>query len=76
MRSQNQDVILATAIERQKPLTFFLRNGVHVKGKVIGHDAFTVLVETDKHQSLVFKHSITSIQPAHLPRPERKTKSA
>lgn len=67
----HQDKILEEARLRGRPLTMYLKNGVHIKGLIKMHDNFTVLINSEKNQTLVYKHSITSIFPArlHNPRP-------
>lgn len=60
-RPQNQDTVIDQAIEKSKGVTVFLRNGVHLSGKVIAHDPYTILMETDKNRTLVYKHTVTSI---------------
>lgn len=64
----NQDQIINQAIKKQRMLTIYLKNGVHIKGRVLAHDSYTILLDNEKHKSLVYKHSITSIFPARLAR--------
>jgi host factor-I protein len=45
------------------PVTLFLTNGFQLKGTVRGFDNFTVVVETDGRQQLVYKHAISTISP-------------
>lgn len=44
-------------------VTVFLMNGFQLRGQVKGFDNFTVLIETDGKQQLVFKHAISTFQP-------------
>jgi host factor-I protein len=44
-------------------VTLFLTNGFQLKGTVRGFDNFTVVVETDGRQQLVYKHAISTISP-------------
>jgi host factor-I protein len=39
-------------------------NGVPIKGKVISFDSFTILVDVDKKQNLIYKHAISTIMPS------------
>ncbi len=64
----NQDQIINQAIKKGRMLTVYLKNGVHIKGRVLAHDSYTILMDNEKHKSLVYKHSITSIFPARLAR--------
>ncbi|HOO32235.1 MAG TPA: RNA chaperone Hfq [Thermotogota bacterium] len=41
----------------------FLMNGFQIHGKLKSFDMYSVLVEEGKHQSLIFKHAISTIQP-------------
>ncbi|MCR9143315.1 MAG: RNA chaperone Hfq [bacterium] len=68
-----QDRLLDTAMQKAKSITVYLKNGVHIKGRIVAHDTFTVLIETEKNNTLVYKHSVTSLFPArlHPPRPPR-----
>ena len=66
---RNQELVIEAAIEKGKKLTVFLKNGVPMKGVVLAHDPYTIFMQTEKNQALIFKHSITSMFPARLPRP-------
>ena len=58
-----QDVFLNQARKDNVPLTVFLTNGFQFKGYVKGFDSFTVVLDTDGKQSLVYKHAISTIVP-------------
>ncbi len=45
-------------------VTIFLLNGFQLKGQVKGFDNFTVLLETDGKQQLIFKHAISTFSPS------------
>lgn len=45
-------------------VTVFLLNGFQLKGTVKGFDNFTVLLESDGKQQLIFKHAISTFVPA------------
>lgn len=45
-------------------VTVFLLNGFQLKGSVKGFDNFTVLLESDGKQQLIFKHAISTFVPA------------
>ena len=59
-----QDVFLNQAGKDKIPLTIFLTNGFQFKGMVKGFDSYTVILECDGKQNLVFKHAISTIIPA------------
>lgn len=60
-----QDQFLAAARGQHEPMTVFLVNGVMLQGNVGGHDQFSVLLERGGHLQLVYKHAISTLQPAH-----------
>lgn len=59
-----QDVFLNQARRDKIPLTIFLTNGFQFKGMVKGFDSFTVILDCDGRQNLVYKHAISTIIPA------------
>lgn len=58
-----QDVFLNQARKDHIPVTVFLTNGFQFKGMVRGFDSFTVILETDGKQQLVYKHAVSTIIP-------------
>ena len=65
-----QDSFLAGARREKLLLTLFLMNGFQVRGFVTGYDSFTVVLDCDGKQELVYKHAISTIIPARpLPLP-------
>ena len=65
-RSQNlQDLFLNSVRKSKNPLTIFLINGVKLTGVVTSFDNFCVLLRRDGHSQLVYKHAISTLQPAH-----------
>ena len=58
-----QDGFLNAVIREKAMLTVFLMNGFQLKGVMTGFDHFTVLIETDGKQQLVYKHAISTIVP-------------
>lgn len=44
-------------------VTVFLINGFQLRGVVKAFDNFTVLLETDGKQQLIFKHAISTFAP-------------
>lgn len=59
-----QDSFLNEARRRHTPLTVFLVNGFQMRGVVLGFDSFTVMLESEGKQQLVYKHAISTIAPA------------
>lgn len=59
-----QDSFLNEARKRRAPLTVFLVNGFQMRGAVLGFDSFTVMLESEGKQQMVYKHAISTIAPA------------
>lgn len=60
-----QDLFLAAASRQQEAMTIFLVNGVMLQGSVVGFDQFSLLLERGGQIQLVYKHAISTLQPAH-----------
>ncbi len=60
-----QDKFLAAAAREHERMTLFLINGVMLQGSVTGFDQFSVMLERGGQVQLVYKHSISTLQPAH-----------
>jgi len=59
-----QDAFLNQVRKEKIPVTIYLLNGFQIKGMVKGFDSFTVVVEIDQRQQLIYKHSISTVAPA------------
>ncbi|MDR2502352.1 MAG: RNA chaperone Hfq [Oscillospiraceae bacterium] len=59
-----QDVFLNRARAQKVAVTVFLVNGFQLRGLVMGFDSFTVVLDTDGKQNLIYKHAISTIIPA------------
>ena len=60
-----QDVFLSAAERSQTPVTMFLVNGVMLQGEVATFDLFCLLLQRESMSQLVYKHAISTVQPAH-----------
>src|SRR4051812_17621590 len=60
-----QDLFLAAAARDPERLTLFLVNGVMLQGRVGGFDQFSLVLERGGQIQLVYKHSISTLQPGH-----------
>ena len=58
-----QDSFLNEARKRRAQLTVFLVNGFQMRGTVLGFDSFTVMLESEGKQQMVYKHAISTIAP-------------
>ena len=61
--AQLQDTVLAAARRDRVPLTVFLVNGFQLRGTIAGFDSFTVVLDSDGKQNLIYKHAISTITP-------------
>lgn len=59
-----QDIFLNNARKNKITLVIHLLNGFQLKGVVKGFDNFTVILDCDNKQMLIYKHSISTITPA------------
>ena len=59
-----QDTFLCRARAERVPLTLFLMNGFQLHGIVRGFDGFTVVLDSDGKQQLIYKHAISTIVPS------------
>jgi host factor-I protein len=60
-----QDQFLAAATRDKERMTLFLVNGVMLQGAVTGFDQFSLVLERGGQIQLVYKHAISTLQPAH-----------
>jgi host factor-I protein len=71
--SQNiQDVYLNTVRRDKAPVTVFLISGVKLIGKIKGFDKYSVILEANNQEQLIFKHAIstvTTVKTASVPPP-------
>ena len=68
-RMDLQEQFLDQARRERTGLTVFLMNGFQMRGVVTGYDDFTVVLECEGKQELVYKHAISTmipIKPAEL----------
>ncbi len=62
--SKLQDILLNQVRKAKIKVSIYLLNGVRLQGKVRSFDLYTILIEDGKQQTLVYKHSITTIIPS------------
>ncbi|WP_257351457.1 RNA chaperone Hfq [Pseudalkalibacillus decolorationis] len=58
-----QDQFLNTLRKENVFVTVYLLNGFQLKGLVKGFDNFTVVLESDGKQQLIYKHAISTFTP-------------
>lgn len=58
-----QDAFLNQVRKENMPVTIFLVNGFQLKGLIKGFDNFTVIMESEGKQMMVYKHAISTVSP-------------
>ena len=58
-----QDSFLNQVRKENIPVIIYLVNGFQIRGSVRGFDNFTVIIEQDGKQQLVYKHAVSTISP-------------
>ncbi len=58
-----QDAFLNQVRKDGIPVTMYLVNGFQIKGVVKGFDNFTVVLDVEGKQQMVYKHAISTIVP-------------
>lgn len=59
-----QDVFLNNLRRDRAQVTVFLVGGVKLTGRIKSFDKYAVLLETNTHEQLIFKHAISTVSPA------------
>jgi host factor-I protein len=59
-----QDHFLNMVRKEKIEITIYLMNGVPIKGKVLSFDNFTILIDVDKKQNMIYKHAVSTIVPS------------
>lgn len=58
-----QDIFLNGARKNKISVTIYLTNGFQLRGNVKGFDSFTVVLDCDGKQMMIYKHAISTITP-------------
>ncbi|QCX32313.1 RNA chaperone Hfq [Caloramator sp. E03] len=58
-----QDVFLNQARKNKVGVAIHLVNGFQLKGFVKGFDSFTIILENEGKQIMVYKHAVSTITP-------------
>lgn len=58
-----QDVFLNQVRKEKIVITIFLISGFQIKGTVKGFDNYTVIMDSNNKQHLIYKHAISTIVP-------------
>ncbi len=63
-KTQNlQDLFLNQARKEKTAVTMFLMNGFQLRGVIRGFDGFTVILDSDGKQQMIYKHAISTVVP-------------
>ena len=60
-----QEIFLNAVRKQQESVTMFLVNGVMLQGQIAAFDLFCMLLQREGMAQLVYKHAVSTIQPAH-----------
>jgi len=60
-----QEIFLNAVRKSDEPVTMFLVNGVMLQGYITAFDLFCMLLQRDGMAQLVYKHAVSTVQPAH-----------
>ena len=58
-----QDLFLNKARRENNGITVFLVNGYQIKGMVKCFDSYTLVLDSEDKQQLIYKHAISTIIP-------------
>ena len=56
-----QDSFLNTARKEKNSITIYLLSGVKLTGRIRSFDKYSVVLETNNQEQLIFKHAISTI---------------
>ena len=59
-----QEIFLNAVRKSEDSVTMFLINGVMLQGQIAGFDLFCMLLQREGMVQLVYKHAVSTIQPA------------
>ena len=60
-----QEIFLSAVRKQEESVTMFLVNGVMLQGQIAAFDLFCMLLQRDGMSQLVYKHAVSTIQPAN-----------
>ena len=74
-----QDSFLNTARKERVSITIYLLSGVKLTGRIRSFDKYSVVLEANGQEQLIFKHAISTVvmgrvmatHVAHVPHPEK-----
>jgi host factor-I protein len=66
-----QDSFLNTARKDKSVITIYLLSGVKLTGRIRSFDKYSVVLETNNQEQLIFKHAISTVVMSRTAHPER-----
>ncbi|MCC7498953.1 MAG: RNA chaperone Hfq [Bryobacterales bacterium] len=79
-QAQNiQEAFLNNARKDKIFLTIYLMSGVKLSGRIKSFDKYSVILESNNQEQLIFKHAISTVvvsKPAHVPVSAHSTASS
>ena len=79
-QAQNiQEAFLNNARKEKTFLTIYLMSGVKLSGKIKSFDKYSVVLETNNQEQLIFKHAISTVvisRPFHTGPPHNASQGA
>jgi host factor-I protein len=62
-----QDTFLNTVRKDKSPITIYLVSGVKLTGRIRSFDKYSVLLENNAQEQLIFKHAISTVVSGRPP---------
>ena len=58
-----QDTFLNQLRKENIPVTVYLTNGFQIRGQIKAFDNFTIIIDSEGKQQMVYKHAISTFTP-------------
>lgn len=58
-----QDTFLNQLRKESVPVTVYLTNGFQIRGLIKAFDNFTIIIDSEGRQQMVYKHAISTFTP-------------
>ncbi|MBV8205510.1 MAG: RNA chaperone Hfq [Acidobacteria bacterium] len=71
-----QDTFLNTARKDRAPITLYLLSGVKLSGRIRSFDKYSVVLESNNQEQLIFKHAISTVVMARTSHGDRDSRPA
>ena len=59
-----QDTFLNQLRKESIPVTVYLTNGFQIRGNIRAFDNFTIIIDSEGRQQMVYKHAISTFTPS------------